>query len=388
MEDGISRPIFVVGSPRSGTSVLTWCLGQHPNIIPLEESDWMGDLAVDLAIYYQLGTSRGDYSLLSAMDVKKAEFFAVFGRTINDLIMRHDFDLEKKRWRQAAGPTTPGDHFDTEFRVKERWVDGTPEYSFYICGLRKLFPEARFIHIFRDVTSVVRSMLHFHQLGGGSLVANEQEAYSYWSSTVSNCLLAERAYGPGVVFRLRHSDLVDTPEAALRAVFGFLDEHYAPECLAPLAQRINSSHVPPDFEIDLRKIDPSLIEQATQLYQQVEGSSQPVDVSPAAIEEIEGAFDERVRFVASLASEYRKALQKIARLKKQNQQIAARAERVVMDDNKKSAIVRNLRSSWKHSKWLDHLFGAVPGNVSATKQKEEGDSSKEHEASRSPRVES
>ncbi len=24
----------------------------------------MGDLAIDLAIYYQLGTSRGDYSLL------------------------------------------------------------------------------------------------------------------------------------------------------------------------------------------------------------------------------------------------------------------------------------------------------------------------------------
>ena len=387
MKDGMNRPIFVVGSPRSGTSILTWCLGQHPNIIPLEESDWLGDLAVNLALYYQTGTSRGDYSLLSSMDVNKAEFFAVFGKTINDLILRHDVDLEKKRWRQAAGPTTPDDHFDTEFRVKKRWVDGTPEYSFYICGLRKLFPEALFIHIFRDVTSVVRSMLHFHQVSGGSLVANEREAYSYWLSTVSNCLLAERAYGAGVVFRLRYSDLIDTPEAALRAVFGFLDEHYAPECLAPLAQRINSSHVPPDFEIDLRKIDPSLIEQATQLYQQVEGSSQSVDVSPAAIEEIEAAFDERVQFVATLGSEYRDALQKIAKLKKQNQRIAARAERVVMEDKKKGATVRNLRASWKHSKWLDHLFGAVPKSVSATKQKEQGDSSRGNGASRSPGVE-
>ncbi len=154
----------------------------------------MGDLAIDLAIYYQLGTSRGDYSLLSSMDVKKAEFFAVFGETINDLIMHHHVDLAKKRWRHAAGPKTPDDHFATEFKVKGRWVDGTPEYSFYICGLRKLFPDALFIHIFRDVTSVVRSMLHFHQVSGESLVANEQEAYSYWLRTVSSCLLAERAY--------------------------------------------------------------------------------------------------------------------------------------------------------------------------------------------------
>jgi hypothetical protein len=45
-----NRPIFVVGSPRSETSILTWCLGQHPNILPLAESGWMGDLQLTLAL--------------------------------------------------------------------------------------------------------------------------------------------------------------------------------------------------------------------------------------------------------------------------------------------------------------------------------------------------
>jgi len=339
----------------------------------------MGNLAIDLATYYQKGTSRGDYSLLSSMDIKKAEFFAVFGRTINDLILRHDVDLEKRRWRQAAGPMIPEDHFDTEFRVKGRWVDGTPEYSFHICGLRSLFPEALFIHIFREVTSVVRSMLHFHQVGGGTLVASEQEAYSYWMRTVSSCLLAERAYGPGVIFRLRHSDLVENPEAALRSVFSFLNEPYAPKCLTPLAQRINSSHVPADFEIDIRNTDPSLIEQAIRLSHHTQTSLQPLEVSPAAVEEIEAAFDEQVQFVATLASEYDKALKKITKFKKENQQIAARTKWVAMEEKKKSAIFRHLHSSWKHSKWLDHLLGALPKNVS--KEKDQGDSSKRNWAS-------
>ena len=359
MNEELNKPIFVVGSPRSGTSILTWCLGQHPNIVPLEESDWLGNLAVNLAIYYQTGTSRGDYTLLSSMDVNKAEFFSVFGKTINGLILRHRVDFEKKRWRHAAGPSTPEDHFVPKFNIKKRWIDGTPEYSFYICGLRKLFPDALFIHIFRDVTSVVRSMLHFHRVSGESLVANEQEAYTYWLRTVSSCLLAERAYGPRVVLRLRHSDLVEKPEAALRSVFSFLDEPYAPECLTPLAQRINSSNVPAGFKIDLRRTDPNLIEQATRLSQQTGESSQSPEASPAAVEEIEAAFDERVQFVATLSDEYRKALQKIAVLKGKNQKLTTQAEKLAKQIKEKKAIIHDLRTAGQHYKWLRSSFRAL-----------------------------
>jgi hypothetical protein len=57
MHKKMNRPIFVVGSPRSGTSILTWCLGQHPNIIPLPESSWMGQFAIDVAISYNIGSA-------------------------------------------------------------------------------------------------------------------------------------------------------------------------------------------------------------------------------------------------------------------------------------------------------------------------------------------
>jgi hypothetical protein len=83
-QNTINKPIFVVGSPRSGTSILTRCLGQHPNILTLPESGWMGDLAIDLAIYYEIGAARGGRSVLSGMDIHSDEFFASFGQTIND----------------------------------------------------------------------------------------------------------------------------------------------------------------------------------------------------------------------------------------------------------------------------------------------------------------
>jgi sulfotransferase family protein len=303
MQNSINKPVFVVGSPRSGTSILTWCLGQHPNMIPLPESGWMGQFAINVAISYNIGSARPNRSVLSAMGIARDEFFANFGRAINDLVLSHREDLEKNRKMRR---TEPGS--------KTRWVDGTPEYSFYICGLRKLFPSAKFIHIVRDATSVVRSMLNFHRLGAGKLVASEQEAYTYWWRTVNSCLLAERAYGPDVVFRLRHSDLVNTPENALQASLNFLGESFVAKCLDPLQTRINSSEVPADFKIGDSNTDPGLVEQATQLSREIEESTPPANASATALNEIELAFNERVQYIATVDNQYQKALEVIRTL--------------------------------------------------------------------------
>src|SRR4030095_2433235 len=138
MQDQINKPIFVVGSPRSGTSVLAWCLGQHPNIMTLPESGWMGDFAIDLAVRYRIGASRGDRSVLSAMDIQCEEFFNVFGQNINALILGHRVDLERKWWEPSVTPNAPSEDLVSPIvNQKTRWVDSTPEYSFHICGLRK-----------------------------------------------------------------------------------------------------------------------------------------------------------------------------------------------------------------------------------------------------------
>ena len=275
----------------------------------------MGDLAINLAIYYQIGTARGDYSLLSSMDVEKGEFFSVFGKSINDLILRHRVDLNRKRWQHTAGPNAvmgPRTKSQLALNPKARWVNATPEYSLHICGLRKLFPEALFIHIFRDVTSVVRSMLHFRHVSGQDLVANAQEAYTYWLKTVSQCLLAERAYGHQVVFRLRYSDIVAKPEATLQSLFVFLGEPFAPECLQPLAQRINSSNVPDDFVADDPSIDSALVDQATKLSAELETTTTQVsEPSHAAADALEADFLERTKYVAALDKTCEEALRLI-----------------------------------------------------------------------------
>jgi peptidoglycan hydrolase-like protein with peptidoglycan-binding domain len=319
----------------------------------------MGDFAVNLAMAYKVGAARGIFSILSAMDISRDEFFAHIGRSISSLILKYRSHLDHTRFVAAAqrllkeqglyfGEVTgrldaatnaavrqyQNDHhskandlldselFDSirtaalQSEFKTRWVDQTPQYSFDICGLRKLFPNALFIHIVRDVTSVVRSMLNFHRVAGTHLVANQEEAYKYWLRSVRACLKAEQAYGPRVVFRLHYALLLDKPETAIRSLLDFVGEPYTPKCLEPLSQRINSSNVPADFTSEDPATDPVIIEEAMRLSRDVQHSLQPAQASAAAAAEMEAAFAERVQYIATLDDQYRRALQTIQNLQR------------------------------------------------------------------------
>jgi hypothetical protein len=221
---------------------------------------------------------------------------------INELVVGHRRHLEINR-----------ENSNSPSKVNQRWLEATImvpgrrlggsmgrlEYALHICGLRKLFPQARFVHVFRDVDAVVRSMVNFYRATRIELVANEEEAYNYWLRTLWACLKAEEAYGPHVLYRLRYAALVENPESALRSLVDFLGEPYSVKCLEPLSQRINSSNVPPDFRSDNPATDPAIVDEARRLSANIEETSQATGHSPVAVEELEAEFGARVKHVAT-----------------------------------------------------------------------------------------
>ena len=84
----------------------------------------------------------------------------------------------------------------------------------------------------------------------------------------------------------------------MRSLLNFLGEPYAAECLEPFAQRVNSSDVPVDFNVSDAATDPAIVKRARQLSDELQSSPQPPEASPTVAQEMEAAFNMRVKYVA------------------------------------------------------------------------------------------
>ena len=276
MADVPNSPVFIVGSYRSGTSIFCWCLGQHPNLVNLPETNWLARLGVDLENLYRLGTVHGKYSHLQQADVSLDDFYRLFGEGVDRLIQATNPALIEK----SPKPGKNKRHFARRRSAadsKRRWVDATPENSHYIYPLSKMFPGAKFIHLLRNPHDVASSLMKFSRTGGRDY--EHDEAYRTWTRLTHAAIAGERALGAGRVLRLRYEDFTGAPEAAFRRALAFLDEEYAADCLTPLESKINSSEVGPKGV----QRDESTVaaREADQLYREA-GATMPASTGDAA----------------------------------------------------------------------------------------------------------
>jgi Sulfotransferase family/Glycosyl transferase family 2 len=130
-------PVFIIGSPRSGTTVLAHALAQHSDFWVSGESDFLFYLFSERFVEraYERAMDVPGPRWLRLEDVSEEEFLAHVGMGINALI--------------------------TDRSGGRRWIDQTPHYTQIVDSLAGLFPGARFLHILRDGREVVHSMLNF-----------------------------------------------------------------------------------------------------------------------------------------------------------------------------------------------------------------------------------
>jgi hypothetical protein len=232
-----ARPIFVIGSLRSGASLLTWSLGQHPNILPLMDNSWLEPFAAGIEEAYAAAVRKRATSQLDIMGIEIEDFYEHFGEAVNRLLLsgaqpgRADHEGDD----DAGLDPVPSVGRDVVGGTK-RWIDGSPSNCFNVVGLRRLFPKAKFVHVLRDAAAVVDALTneekrlsyrsHWQQF-------TEETAYKHWLETVEACVQAERAFGSATVLRVRRDDLMDSPEVTLCRCLDFIGEPFAPACLRP-----------------------------------------------------------------------------------------------------------------------------------------------------------
>lgn len=298
--------MFVIGSPRSGTSVLTWALGQHPNLLLTEESNWLGSFVIEASVAHARGSARVQRSQLGALGISRDSFLSGLGDAIDHMILAGREHLETTSHATAVhSPQQASIGFEISRNPgesKSRWIDGTPEYSLEVPMLVALFPKAQFVHILRDADQVAASLLAFRDEQGRPIVGSAEDAYAYWQRTVSACLDAEQVLGPAAVHRLRYADLVAEAESALRDILDFLGEPFSAACLEPLQHRINSSFAAGAMPQAYPGVRSEIIQQARRSSIEWLASPQHVSVDPKGRERWRTEFDARVLDAQGLQS--------------------------------------------------------------------------------------
>jgi len=224
MNEQRQGPIFIVGAPRSGTTLLQYMLGSHPRIsIPTGESHFIIPLWRRRQEFGDLGNPENIRKVLAEMHRISPEFietdlhglrfdihalterFISEGRDSIPLIIRGLFELNA----QGEG--------------KPRWGDKTPYYVLHIETLLEMFPDAQIIHIIRDARDCVLSVLRRRW---DLNVFNTFIAAELWKKYVERGLQAGHKLGPSRYHQLRYEDLLSDPKGIMEEVCGFIGEAF------------------------------------------------------------------------------------------------------------------------------------------------------------------
>lgn len=227
---GDERPIFIVGCPRSGTTLLQLMLHRHPRIaIPPETRFVLG------AYVHRL-----EFGDLERRENRKrvARFVTRRGTRFRDL----GLDRRPVCRQIADAPPTLGSLLGTVFRAyadrhdRPRWGDKRPGYHAYLEILLRLFPNAQVVHLIRDPRACVASLKRVPWWKRGV-----EHSISAWAQSIDDTERAIRRW-PGLVTRVSYEDLVADPQTELRRLAAALGEDYDARMAEP--DRLASEAVP------------------------------------------------------------------------------------------------------------------------------------------------
>ncbi|ABO23044.1 tetratricopeptide repeat-containing sulfotransferase family protein [Shewanella loihica] len=198
-------PIFIVGMPRSGTTLCEQILASHSQIAATDELPFMERLALSLEM-------KGGYG-------------AMLPRLSEEQIaqMRQQYIEQVNQYLKAQGEASPS-------LVPSLVIDKNPNNFIHIGLIKTLFPEAKIINVIRDARDNAMGVYKQHFSHGHDYSYHLDDICHYWQLYLELMAHWQQAYGDSL-YHLCFEQLVKAPDQQIPAMVDYVGLALEPACL-------------------------------------------------------------------------------------------------------------------------------------------------------------
>jgi hypothetical protein len=212
----LKQPVFIVGTGRCGTSLLVKILHSHPDIVGfLGEANHLWHPKM-----FPFRKAQVDGATPIEVDPKRFTELSIDSWPANQAERIYQAFNGFRLIAKIAGQ-------GTTFFVKSAMV------SFMIPKIVSIFPDARFIHIYRNGPSVVESCYKKNFGNYSDDVFSEEEYYrhcaKYWDSCILEIERIKESLSlveKNVFFEFSYEELCNDPEGVLKRLAAFIGVEY------------------------------------------------------------------------------------------------------------------------------------------------------------------
>ncbi|WP_103665808.1 sulfotransferase family protein [Gracilimonas amylolytica] len=206
------KKIFIVGCPRSGTTLLQSFLASHSDVVSFPETHLYSKTIsinplVQALSWYRTKHLNMVERILTELEVPINKEIKEFGHTFSTATWVQFLNLQL-------------DHIGEYFRSKNETylLEKTPRHLHFIDLIQSAEPDAQFIHIIRKGEDVVASMVEATKSNPNEWSGNRSVDTSifWWNRSIR---LSEKFIGRPNNYHIRYEDLTEKPEKILRYLF-------------------------------------------------------------------------------------------------------------------------------------------------------------------------